>query len=137
MMAVLPDTQEIPVITVPAPNINPNPKDTTLPGESTDHQEASHAGGNEIGRWVVKQLDLKTVILIIGVIVGWAGSYFTTSARLDDYGRRISVNEQKIGDMVPRSEQLLRDQNLSQRLGNIELTLRDIQLRQIREVERR
>ena len=68
-------------------------------------------------------LDLKTVLLILTLIVSWAGSYFSMSARVEDQSRRVSTLEQQL---VPRAESAVRDAALTDRLRGIETALHDI-----------
>ena len=76
-------------------------------------------------RWI-EGLDIKTALLILTLIVSWAGSYFSMSARVEDQSRRLSNLE---AQLVPRSEQLVRDTAITDQLKEIKTTLRDIQAR--------
>lgn len=71
-------------------------------------------------------IDLKTVLLILTLIVSWAGSYFSMSSRLEDTSRRVSSLEQQL---VPRAESAVRDSALNDRLRGIETALHDVNAR--------
>lgn len=75
-------------------------------------------------RW--PDLDIKTVLLVLTLIVSWAGSYFSMSARVEDQSRRVTLLEQQL---VPRTESAVRDAALSDRLRSIETALHDINAR--------
>ena len=76
-----------------------------------------------------KQIDLKTVVMMGTLLLGVAGNWFTFSARLDEQSRRLQSIEERLNrDLVPRQEHDMRNQDLNARLGNIDSTLRELQI---------
>lgn len=82
------------------------------------------------GEWVADAFDLKTVIIIVTLIVGWLGNWYSISGRVTALEVRAEQVEKRIDrDMIPRAEQEVRDSGLEKRLDSIGSTLDRIEQR--------
>lgn len=62
--------------------------------------------------------------MIVLIAMGWAANFSLLSARLDEIRRRTEILEHEI---VPRSEHIMREEQLNKRLDTMEDQIRNVQ----------
>lgn len=66
------------------------------------------------------------MLVFVGMMISGVGGYFTLQTRNEELERRV-LNLEK--DLVPRSEHMLRDQELNKRLDQIQEDIKDVKTR--------